>query len=141
VRVVIRGHHLPGRRIPHGDGWYDNVHVALQVGREPQQATPADAARAQWVTDIDVINRNGERDFRGTAVQGKRGERFLYLTWGDVDDNSFRMFRRAKLMVDDLFAAAADADAEVIARVDLTDEYGMPRCARLRAPTLEITSG
>ncbi len=31
---------------------------------------------------------DGSFDFRGPAVQGKRGERFIYLTWGDLDDRS-----------------------------------------------------
>jgi hypothetical protein len=42
------------------------------------------------------------------------------------------MFRRAKLMLADL---PADVD-EVTVDVDLTDEHGMPRCARLRPPAI-----
>ena len=45
------------------------------------------------------------------------------------------MFSRAKLMLADL---PADAD-EVTVEVDLTDEHGMPRSARLRPPALRIT--
>ena len=45
------------------------------------------------------------------------------------------MFRRAKLMLADVPDPAA---AAVTARVDLTDECGMPRCARLRVPALEF---
>jgi hypothetical protein len=67
-------------------------------------------------------------------VQGKKGERFVYLTWGTVAGDSFSMFRRAKLMLSDLPADAA----EVTVDVDLTDERGMPRCARLRPPALRI---
>ena len=39
------------------------------------------------------------------------------------------MFRRAKLMLADV---PDPRGAVVTARVDLTDEPGMPRCARLR---------
>jgi hypothetical protein len=67
-------------------------------------------------------------------VQGKKGERFVYLTWGIVEGGSFSMFRRAKLMLAHL---PADAD-EVTVDVDLTDECGMPRCARLRPPATRI---
>ena len=67
-------------------------------------------------------------------MQGKKGERFVYLTWGTVDGESFTMFRRAKLMLADLPADAV----EVTVDVDLTDECGMPRCARLRPPALQI---
>ncbi|PKQ36097.1 MAG: hypothetical protein CVT61_02350 [Actinobacteria bacterium HGW-Actinobacteria-11] len=65
----------------------------------------------------------------------------MYLTWGDVDDDgSFTMVRRAKLMLGDLTSIIAPigADSRIIARVDLTDECGGPRCARLRPPALEV---
>ena len=42
------------------------------------------------------------------------------------------MFGRAKLMLADAPEAAA-----VTARVHLTDERGLPRCARLRPPAVE----
>jgi uncharacterized protein DUF5990 len=126
MRLVIRGHNLPGRQC----GPYSNVHVGLQVKREPEELVPADAAAAEWVTDIST----DKQDFRGPAVQGKRGARFVYLTWGTVDDGTFTMFRRAKLMLADL-PAGRD---EVVVEVDLTDERGMPRCARLSPPGLRI---
>ena len=126
MRLLIRGHRLPGLTC----GSYANVHVGLQVGREPVGLVPADAAAAEWVAEI----RTGDGDFRGPAVQGKKGDRFVYLTWGTVAGDSFSMFRRAKLMLADL---PADAD-EVTVEVDLTDEHGMPRCARLRPPALQI---
>jgi hypothetical protein len=126
MRLVIRGHRLPGLTC----GPYGNVHVGLQVKREPVDLVPADAASAEWVAEIGT--RDG--DFGGSAVQGKKGERFVYLTWGTVEGDSFSMFRRAKLMLADL---PADAD-EVTVDVDLTDECGMPRCARLRPPALRI---
>ena len=71
-------------------------------------------------------------------MQGRRGDRFIYLTWGDVgDDGSFAMFRRAKLLLADLEPFAADAQT-VIARVDLTDARGGPQCARLKSPALTL---
>ena len=126
MRLVIRGHRLPGRNC----GGYANIHVGLQGKREPVELVPADAASAEWVVQIGTH----DGDFRGPAVQGKKGERFVYLTWGTVDGDSFSMFRRAKLMLNDL---PADAD-DVTVDVDLTDECGMPRCARLRPPAIRI---
>ena len=58
----------------------------------------------------------------------------MYLTWGTAGDGSFRMFRRAKLMLNDL---PLDAE-EVTVNVHLTDEAGMPRCARLKPDALHI---
>jgi hypothetical protein len=125
MRLTIRGHHLPGRRC----GPYRDVHVGLQVGRDPADLVPGDADRAEWVTDV----RTEAGDFRGPAVQGRKGARFVYLTWGTYTDETFTMFRRAKLMLADLPSAS-----EVTVEVDLTDESGMPRCARLAAPAFRV---
>jgi hypothetical protein len=128
VRLVIDGWNLPGRDC----GSHHDVHVGVQLRREPVELVPADRD-ARWEVDIEVVDREDGRDFRGPAVQGRRGERFVYLTWGEGAGDRFSMFRRAKLMLDDV----PDADrARVTARVDLTDESGMPRCARLRPPAL-----
>jgi hypothetical protein len=132
VRLRIEGHHLPGRSC----GAYDDVHVALQVRSDPERPVRADASAAGWATDVQVVATESGRDFRGPAVHGRRGERFVYLTWGTVDQGTFTMFRRAKLMLSE----APDA-GEVTASVHLTDECGMPRCARLREPAVEWRVG
>ena len=124
MRLVIRGSHLPGRNC----GSYADVHVGLQVGKEPQGLVPGDAASAEWHTEVETTGN----DFRGPAVQGRRGERFVYLTWGTSDERGFTMFRRAKLML----AEVPRTSGEVVASVRLTDERGMPVCARLRAPAV-----
>jgi hypothetical protein len=126
MRLSIRGHRLPGLTC----GSYSNVHVGLQVRREPVDLVPADAGAAEWVVDIRTV----DGDFHGPAVQGRKGERFIYLTWGTVTGDAFSMFRRAKLMLAEL-----PADAEnVTVDVDLTDEFGMPRCARLRPTAISL---
>lgn len=139
--LQIRGHHLPGRVWLSHDERYDNVHVGIQVGSDPRELVRGDADTSSWTIPIEVVARDGGLDFRGTAVQGRPGARFVYLTWGDVgEDGSFTMFRRAKLMLADLesLVAGAGDTRQVIARVDLTDECGGPRCARLRPPALTL---
>jgi Family of unknown function (DUF5990) len=136
--LQIRGYHLPGRVWQSHDERYDNVHVGIQVGKEPRELVRGDAEMSSWTIPIDVITRDGKLDFRGAAVQGRPGDRFIYLTWGDVgDDGTFGMFRRAKLMLADLepFAGAE----QVMARIDLTDECGGPTCARLKPPALTLS--
>jgi hypothetical protein len=143
VRVVIVGHHLPGRRClqPHGIV-LTNVHVAVQERSTPVGLVVADAPEARWELEVDVvIGPDGELDFRGPLVQGKRGERFIYLTWGDVgQDGSFAMFRRAKLMLNRVDAAvirgAMQPNASLVATIDLTDSRGGPRGARVAPPAL-----
>ena len=127
MRLLIRGHRLPGLTC----GPYTNVHVGIQVRSQPVGLVPADVPAADWAVDIDTV----DGDFRGPAVQGRKGERFVYLTWGTLAGDSFTMFRRARLVLADL---PADAD-QVTVDVDLTDEHGMPRCARLRPPALRIS--
>jgi hypothetical protein len=78
-------------------------------------------------------------------VHGRRGERFLYLTWGDGDSaETFAMFRRAKLMLDAVDPAlvrrALDSGQELVATIDLTDDQGCPRCARVGPPALVWTA-
>lgn len=141
VLLEIHGHHLPGRSWHLDDRPCHNVHVGLQIGREPADLVPGDSAEAIWSTELDIVEKDGSLDFRGPAVQGRRGERFVYLTWGDVDQaGGFTMFRRAKLMLEDVAPLAREAQ-RVVATVELTDERGGPRCARLRAPALQLRAG
>jgi len=116
----------------------DQVHVGIQIRREAAQLVRADACEAVWETDVEVVERDGALDFRGPAVQGKVGERFIYLTWGNVHPGDrFEMFRRAKLMlsrVDREFMESAVQAGCISVAVDLTDDLGGPRCARLDPP-------
>lgn len=117
-----------------------NVHVGVQLRREPVELTRADAAVVRWDIDVDVVDHAGDLDFRGPVVQGRRGERFVYLTWGEVHPGgAFEMFRRAKLMLNridpGLVRAALGADG-LEARVDLTSSDGGPRCARVDPPAI-----
>ena len=139
VQLVIEGHHLPGRRFAGRGEGRDNVHVGVQERQEPVGLVPGDAPSARWSVDVRVLDDDGGLDFRGPAVHGRRGERFAYLTWGEVgEDGSFAMFRRAKLVLDqvdpDLVRRAVADDRPLVASVDLTDDHGWPRCARVDPP-------
>lgn len=141
MRVTVVGQRLPGREYCRPDGsTMQDVHVGVQVRRDPWQLIRADEDRASWQLEIDVLDRDDGIDFRGPAVHGRRGERFVYLTWGNVGpDGRFEMFRRAKLMLDRIdpsVIATARERGELVARVDLTDERGGPRCARVDPPAI-----
>jgi hypothetical protein len=147
VRVEINGVNLPGREFCCPDGsTMSNVHVGVQLRRDPAQLVRADAAEARWTVDVDVRDANdGAVDFRGPAVQGTRGERFMYLTWGDVPaTGEFEMFRRAKLMLNRIDPAILDGAVRtgcLVAVVDLTGGDGGPRCARVDPPAIEWSVG
>jgi hypothetical protein len=143
MRVVIVGHHLPGRVCPQPHGVVlTNVHVGVQRRSEPVDLVAGDAEGARWEMDVDVVTAaDDELDFRGPVVHGKRGERFIYLTWGDVgSDGSFAMFRRAKLMLGRidpaLVRSACEPGASLVGTIHLTDDRGGPRCPRVDPPAL-----
>jgi hypothetical protein len=118
----------------------ENVHVGVQVGRDPAQLARADTAGPSWEVDVNVSRSGGRLDFRGPAVHGKRGDRFIYLTWVNVGpDDVFEMFRRAKLMLDRVethVMEAAVGAGTLCAEVDLTGGDGGPRCARIDPPAV-----
>ena len=130
--VVVRGTQPPGRRFAS----YADVHVAVQVGRDPVGMVPGDSPSPEWPLVVRVV----DGDFRGPAVHGTRGDRFLYLTWGDLVDGRFEMFRRGKLMLDRIdpavVAAALEGGRTLVATVSLTDDKGGPRCARFDPPAI-----
>lgn len=141
MRVSVIGFNLPGRVFCRPDGSaMSNVHVGIQSRREPVDLVRADADEARWDLDIDAVERGDDLDFRGPAVHGRRGDRFVYLTWGEVDaEGEFEMFRRAKVMLNridpTLMDAAFRADG-LVAHVDLTGRGGGPLCARVDPPAI-----
>jgi len=138
LRIRIEGTNLPGRTFCE----HENVHVGVQCRREPVDLIRADSVEAIFEFDVEIVSDDaGGWDFRGPYVHGKRGERFLYLTWGDQPPGGdFAMFRRAKLHLSCLDAAlitqSAAAGHRLVARLGLTDGRGGPRCASLRPPAL-----
>lgn len=146
MRVVIEAHHLPGAEFVSDGALLSNVHVGVQIGNEPVDLVRGDAARACWTFDTRIAVDDNDVDLRGPAVHGKKGERFFYLTWGNVDaEGSFAMFRRAKLMIADVppevLAHAVGTDGVLVASMSLTDERGSPRCARVRPPAITWRNG
>ena len=145
VRIV--GVELPGRTCadPRPGGLeYENVHVGVQNRKDVVDLVPGDAPDAEWNLTVDTVTKDGALDQRGPFVHGKRGDRFLYLSWGTVDDaDHFEMFRRAKLMFDavpdELLRSAQAAGQRLVGIVNLTHDDGMPRCAAVRPPVIEWT--
>lgn len=144
----IEARDLPGRSCAPADApaRYENVHVGLQRGREPVELVPGDAPSATW--DFDMVTRPGDGaiDVGGPFAQGRRGDRFIYLTWGTVDaEGDFAMFRRAKLHLADVdpgvLARAAAGEGRLVARLGLTDPCGNPVCARVRPPAVAWSCG
>ena len=143
IRIV--GVELPGRTCadPRPGGLeYENVHVGVQRRKDVVDLVPGDAPDAEWNLTVDTVTKDGALDQRGPFVHGKRGDRFLYLSWGTVDDaDHFEMFRRAKLMFGDIPPEFVAPDAALTATVTLTDGRGGPLCARVRPPAIAWRAG
>jgi hypothetical protein len=145
VHIRIEGSDLPGRAAGTQAGALrlGNVHVGVQRKAEVVGRVPVDAPSATWEIEVTSREVDGLLDVGGPWVHGRPGARFLYLSWGAVDDGSFAMFRRAKLLFGDIptgmLRAAHDGGGVLVARLGLTDEHGGPRCARVRPPDITWT--
>jgi hypothetical protein len=102
---------------------------------------PGDAPSASWTMDCTAVQSPTGVDLKGPYVQGSPGGRFIYLSWGTVDDTGgFTLFRRAKLWLDAIPSNVIDNAIEVgwlLGRLSVTDRKGNPLCAAVRPPLIE----
>jgi hypothetical protein len=147
VRIRIEASDLPGRSCgpsPDSPGGYQNIHVGVQRRGRPDELlglVPGDAPSAAWTVDCTAAASPSGTDLKGRYIQGPPGGRFIYLSWGTVDDSAgFTLFRRAKLWLDtvpaDVLGQALDRGV-LVGRVGLTDPKGNPLCAAVRPPVIE----
>ena len=145
VQIRIVGTQLPGRECGASDNFpgYSNIHVGVQRKNRRDELLdlhPGDAASAEWTLDCSVDGT----DIRGPHIQGRPGERFIYLSRGTVDDDGrFTPFRRAKLMLADVPTDVLDAAASsgtLVGTLGLTDAKGHPLCARVKPPMIHWSS-
>ncbi|AGL18359.1 DUF5990 family protein [Actinoplanes sp. N902-109] len=142
MRIRIVGSDLPGRR-PGAEAdtlRRGNVHVGVQRKQEVVGRFPADADAAVW--EFEVTGREVDEllDVGGPFVHGRPGARFLYLSWGTVDEAGFTMFRRVKLMFGDVptavLRAAYEGAGTLVGQLGLTGPDGGPRGARVQPPDI-----
>ncbi|WP_235455309.1 DUF5990 family protein [Streptomyces olivochromogenes] len=147
MRIRIDAVDLPGLTCHPGPSAYANIHVAVQRRNSPTELLepqPGDAASATWTLECTTAASPIGTDVKGPHVQGPPGGRFVYLSWGTVDEaGAFTMFRRAKLMLDAVPADVLDAAARsglLVGRLGLTDARGNPLCARVVPPHITWTA-
>jgi len=153
MRIRIEAVDLPGLNCSPGvptdrdSVVHSNVHVAVQRRDRPAELLdpqPGDAVSATWTLECSTAASPTGTDVKGPYVQDRLGRRFIYLSWGTVDESGvFSMFRRAKLMIDAIPAevlAAAARDGLLVGRLGLTDACGGPLCARVEPPRITWTA-
>lgn len=106
--------------------------VGIQRGAEVVDRHPAAGLDLRWVIEARLVEGP---DWRGPYVYGRRGARFLYLSWA----RSNEMFRRAKLMLEavpeELLPAVEQTGLR--ATFSLTMPDGSPLCAAVRPPAIQ----
>jgi hypothetical protein len=151
VQIRIEGSLLPGRSCgasPDSPGGYHNIHVGVQRRNRRDDLlalVPGDAPSARWTLDCTAVPSPSGTDLKGPYIQGPPGGRFIYLSWGTVDDaGTFTLFRRAKLWLDAIPPALLDRAVDqglLVGRLGLTDARGNPLCAAVRPPAIEWSAG
>lgn len=142
--VKVEGINGPGRRCnpapEHGP--YEDVQVGVGRFTDPIGVVPGDTKSVHWQVPVRVVWHQGEPDFRGPAVNGKRGDRHLYLNWFNREPNrQLRLFRRGKVMLSSLDPALVEqaqrTGAALQCTVNLTNAKGLPTTARFWAADLD----
>jgi hypothetical protein len=115
---------------PSGVAW------ALQLGRTESAPPARRAPQLEFEVTVRVVDgTNGELDFRGAAVQGPRGGRFIYLTSGTrAGQPSSPWDRRAKVSIEELRPLLATRGGDTqdvigVASFAGTARDGGPSCA------------
>lgn len=131
ARLVCEG--LPANRFEGFDG-RRGIRVELQTKDGHEVGSPAGKDALAWTTEITVKSgADGQPDFAGPAVHGKKGERFFYLSWSSDRFGQREMFRRIKVHLRDLTAVqvakAAKTNGTMVARVHAVAKDGGPACA------------
>lgn len=116
------------------------VLFGLQTKREVDDPVPADAT-TEFHTEIEVRTTDDGIDFAGTHVNGRRGDRFIYLAWGVPDQTlTFVMLARAKIKLDtiprDLLDQAMEQDQRLIAELQATNAHGQPASGTIKPPAI-----
>ena len=147
--IRIEAHDLPGRSCgpsPERPAGHHGIEVGVQRKNRPGELmgrVSADVESVTWEVEATPVSPD-TADFRGPYVSGPPGGRFIYLSWGVVEEpGSFEMFRRAKIMLDGIPADVlemAQATGVLTGRLNLTDPKGNPTCAAVRPPLIEWMS-
>lgn len=142
--VEIRGANPPGRRCDPAPehGPYEDINVGLGRHTDPVGLVPGDTEDAVWRIVVRVAKRHGELDYDGPQVDGKRGNRHIYINWLNREvGGQLQLFRRGKIMLDgldpNLVERAESTGAALTCTVNLTNDQGHPTTGFFRPHELD----
>lgn len=144
MKIRIVGIGGPGRTFgdsAHTGFCYENVHIGIQRGKDVIEMFPGDSKKVVWEFESKLVEKATGLDATGDFIQGRLGDRFIYLSWGVVDDKGrFNMFRRVKVMLaavdEQMMRQAAQEVSVLTAELPLTAADGSPICAAVRPPVV-----
>lgn len=95
---------------------------------------------------FEVTVKTDSQDFAGPYVQGKRGERFIYLVWGTRNGTDFQMTGRSKIGLNTTLAWAwveecLRSGKPLCATIRLRNEKGQPALASLKSERVSWRAG
>jgi hypothetical protein len=134
LTLVLHCRNLPGTQCAGKTG----VRIGVQKGQVVIEDVPADTEEALFTLPLHVrsSSQTGQSDYRGPFVQGRVGERFVYLCWGERVGPTWEGFRRAKLPLRHLGAGlvqkALSTGIPIHVFLDMTDERGGPLTACIK---------
>lgn len=115
------------------DGRQD-IRAELSTRNGPEAGTSHGTSAVAWTTEMSLKPLpNGAIDFTGPAVEGKRGERFFYLSWSSRTFHGRERFRRTKIPLRGLTAESLNrlpkTGGTLTARISALARDGGPACA------------
>ncbi len=124
---------------PFGEG--HGVLFGMQTNLDIHDPLPA-SATTTFDLEISVATAEPEGyDFKGRFVHGRKGDRFLYLSWGRARNGEpFEMFARSKLKLSDipidLVGSAIANGSRLVCEVQATNHKGQPATGSIRPPAI-----
>ena len=121
------------------------VLFGLQSAHRVDDPVPASES-TDFVTEIEIRTGDSGVDFAGDHVHGRRGDRFVYLSWGVPDRTEpFVMFARAKVKLAhiprDLLDRAIDRKRPLRAEIQATNSRGQPASGTVKPPAVQWSIG
>jgi hypothetical protein len=143
VILEINGVNGPGRDCDAAPDHGPYLDVLVGVGRftDPIGVVSGDTESVVWRVSVRVTWREGKADFHGPQVDGRGGDRHVYLDWFNREANGeLKLFRRGKVMlagIDPALVKHSEQSGRALrCTVNLTNERGLPSTARFWAPSL-----